>query len=146
MRIHLCLLVLCLSGCPVCLPAQTAEREQISSRYVEEIADKAAFLERRLDQQSSRILESFFKQEGKLLRRLARKDSAAAASALDNSRQRYEQLQQKLAGTGKINQYIPSLDSLGTSLKFLEQYPQLLAITKDGPAKLKEAMDKVNGL
>jgi hypothetical protein len=118
----------------------------VSNKYLEAVNKKAGSLEQKLDKQSEKIITQFLKQENKLKRKLARKDSAAAAAVFGDAKQRYDQLQQKLAGTPKLKQYIPSLDTLSTSLKFLEQNPQLMALAKDGPAKLKEAMSKVNGL
>jgi hypothetical protein len=117
-----------------------------NTRYVDIIDNKASTLEKKLDRQSEKIIAQFLKQENKLRRKLARKDSTAAIAMLGNTKERYNKLRQKLGSTEKIKQYIPSLDSLSTSLKFLQQNPQLLAITKDGPAKLNDAMSKVIGL
>ncbi|MBN8879882.1 MAG: hypothetical protein J0I32_20225 [Sphingobacteriales bacterium] len=118
----------------------------VNGKYFDAVNKKASQLEQRLDKQSAKIITQFLKQENKLKRKLARKDSAAATAVFGDAKQRYDQLQQKLAGAEKLKQYIPSLDTLSSSLKFLEQNPQLMALAKDGPAKLKEAMSKVNGL
>ncbi|HEX2846416.1 MAG TPA: hypothetical protein VHN59_07695 [Chitinophagaceae bacterium] len=118
----------------------------VDGKYFDAVNKKAGQLEQKLDKQSEKIITQFLKQESKLKRKLARKDPAAAIAVFGDAKERYSKLQQKLAGTEKLKQYIPSLDTLSTSLKFLQQNPQLLAITKDGPAKLKEAMSKVNGL
>ncbi|TXJ29017.1 MAG: hypothetical protein E6Q24_04895 [Chitinophagaceae bacterium] len=67
-------------------------------------------------------------------------------TAFTDAHQQYEGLEQKLADTKKLRQYIPSLDTLSISLKFLEQNPQLMVIAEKGPAKLEEAMSKVSGL
>lgn len=114
--------------------------------YLDAVNKKAGKLEQKLDRQSEKILSQLLKQENKLKRKLARKDSAAATAVFGDARQRYKGLQQKLHSTDKLQQYIPSLDTLSTSLKFLEQNPQLMAITRDGPAKLKAAMGRVSGL
>jgi hypothetical protein len=118
----------------------------IDGKYFGAVNKKAGQLEQKLDKQSAKIITRLLQQENKLKRKLARRDSAAATAVFGDAKQRYDQLQQKLASTEKLKQYIPSLDTLSTSLKFLEQHPQLMAIAKDGPAKLKEAMSKVNGL
>jgi uncharacterized coiled-coil protein SlyX len=118
----------------------------VNGKYLDVVSKKANQLEQKLDKQSDKIITRLLKQENKLQRKLARKDSAAATAVFGDAKQRYNQLQQKLAGTEKLKAYIPSLDTLSTSLKFLEQHPQVMAIAKDGPAKLKEAMSKVNGL
>lgn len=118
----------------------------VSNKYLEQVNAKAGRLEQKLDKQSQKIIAQFLKQENKLKRKLARKDSAAATAVFGDAKERYNGLQQKLVGTQNLQQYIPSLDTLSSSLKFLQQNPQLMSITKDGPAKLKEAMNKVNSL
>jgi len=120
--------------------------QPISSKYLDQVNAKASGLEQKLDQQSEKILSKFFKAEQKLQRKLARKDSTKAQQVFGSAQQQYAQLQERLSKTDKLKQYIPSLDTLSSSLKFLQANPQLMAITKDGPAKLKEAMAKVNGL
>ncbi|MBN8875902.1 MAG: hypothetical protein J0I32_00015, partial [Sphingobacteriales bacterium] len=118
----------------------------ISTKYLDQVSSKAGDLEQKLDRQSEKVLSKFLKAEQKLQRKLSRKDSAKAQQVFGSAGQQYAQLQDKLARTDKLKQYIPSLDTLSSSLKFLQTNPQLMAITKEGPAKLKEAMAKVNGL
>jgi hypothetical protein len=131
----------------VCAQAQTDTTAQpVSAKYISQVNEKAGQLEQKLDKQSEKILSRFLKAEQKLQRKLAKKDSAKAKEVFGDAKQQYDQLQQKLSKAEKLKQYIPSLDTLGSSLKFLQENPQLMAITKDGPAKLKEAMAKVNGL
>ncbi|HEX2846324.1 MAG TPA: hypothetical protein VHN59_07230 [Chitinophagaceae bacterium] len=120
--------------------------QPISAQYLDQVNTKASQLEQKLDKQSEKILSKFLKAEQKLQRKLARKDSAKAQQVFGSAAQQYTQLQDKLAKTDKLKQYIPSLDTLSSSLKFLQANPQLMAITKEGPAKLKEAMAKVNSL
>jgi hypothetical protein len=144
-RINLLLMgLLCLYACA---QAQSDTLSSpVSPKYLEQVNAKAGKLEQKLDRQSEKIIAQFLKQENKLKRKLARKDSAAAIAVFGDAKQQYDQLQQKLDGTHQLQQYIPSLDTLSSSLKFLQQNPQLMAVAKDGPAKLKETMEKVNGL
>ena len=118
----------------------------ISTKYLDQVSSKAGDLEQKLDRQSEKVLSKFLKAEQKLQRKLSRKDSAKAQQVFGSAGQQYAQLQDKLARADKLRQYIPSLDTLSSSLKFLQANPQLMAITREGPAKLKEAMAKVNGL
>jgi len=120
--------------------------QPISAKYLDQVSSKAGELEQKLDRQSEKVLSKFLKAEQKLQRKLSRKDSAKAQHVFGGAGQQYAQLQDKLAKADKLKQYIPSLDTLSSSLKFLQTNPQLMAITKEGPAKLKEAMGKVNGL
>lgn len=124
----------------------TSVSSLISHKYIEQVGAKTSNLGQKLGKQSEKIIAQFLKQENKIKKKLARKDSAAVATVFGDAGQRYDQLQQKITNTGKLQQYIPSLDTLNTSLQFLQQNPELMAITKDGPAKLKEAMSKINGL
>jgi len=119
---------------------------RVSNKYVEQVSAKAGSLEQKLNRQSEKIIAQLLKQENKLKRKLTQKDSATASAVFGDAQQHYDQLQQKLAGTEKLQQYIPSLDTLSSSLKFLQQNPQLMAFAKDGPAKLRDAVGKVNGL
>jgi DNA repair exonuclease SbcCD ATPase subunit len=99
---------------------RTSTSPIIDTRYVDIIDNKASTLEKKLDRQSEKIIAQFLKQENKLRRKLARKDSAAAIAMLGDTKEQYNKLQQKLASTEKLKQYIPSLDTLSTSLKFLQ--------------------------
>jgi hypothetical protein len=147
MLLRLCLSLLFISLCHLSLRAQADSiTGKVPTAYIEQVSGKAAKLEEKLDNKSLKIIADFQKQELKLQRKLAKKDSSKAKEVFGDAKQQYDQLQQKLSKTEKLKQYIPSLDTLGSSLKFLQENPQLMTITKDGPAKLKEAMAKVNGL
>ena len=123
----------------------TTTTAKISGKYLAQVSDKAGDLEKKLDKKSQQIIRAFGKEEDKLIRKLAKKDSAAAA-ALSAGKSQYAQLQDKLSGTAKAQQYIPSLDTLSSSLKFLKQYPQLTTLSKEGVGKLDAATANVKGL
>ncbi|PZR25214.1 MAG: hypothetical protein DI535_18970 [Citrobacter freundii] len=137
-------------GICLCTCAYTQDDTTLSSalsgKYIQQVGDKAADLQAKLDKRSRRILRAFQKEEEKLQHKLQRKDSSAAATVFANAGKEYEQLQQRLSSGGALQQYIPSLDTLNSSLKFLQQNPQLAGLTKDGPAKLKNAVAKMTGL
>ena len=118
----------------------------VSGKYIEQVTAKASGLQEKLDKKSQKILGAFQREEKKLQRKLQRKDSSAAATVFANANEKYAQLQQQLASGGSLQQYIPSLDTLNSSLKFLQQNPQLGALTKDVPAKLKSAVTRMTGL
>ncbi len=75
--------------------------------------------------------------------KLSKIDSSAAKKIFTDSKQKYEQLQNKVSNAGN---YIPKLDSLATSLKFLENNPQFLSQAKEAKEKLQDAMAKMDGL
>ena len=120
--------------------------QQVPAKYVKQVSSRASKLEEQLDKKSEKILNKFLKSENKLQKKLAKKDSVKAKEMLANTQEEYAKLKQKLSGADKLKKYIPSLDSMGSSLKFLQDNPQLMAAAKDGPKKLNEAISKVNGL
>ncbi len=119
---------------------------QIPSNYLEKVSGKANQLEERLDKKTDKALEQMMKQEEKMKKKLYKIDSIKANAIFGNVEQKYKELKERLSGKIPGKQYIPSLDTLATSLKFLQQNPQIISKVKDGEEKLKEAMGKINGL
>jgi hypothetical protein len=118
----------------------------VSTQYLDKISAKADQVQQKLDKKSQKALQQWQRQEAKIQRKLAGIDSLKAKQIFANAGQQYKQLEQKLQQTGNLKQYIPSLDTLATSLKFLQQNPQLLSQTKEAQQKLTEALGKVKGL
>jgi hypothetical protein len=128
------------------LPSHT-----VSLKYIDKVSSKADQLEQKLDSRSAKALQRLKKQEEKIKRKLAKKDSTKAAAIFgpDSYRdadERYQQLEQRLQKAGSTNVYNAALDTLGTSLKFLQQNPQWLASAKGSQEKLSSTINKVNGL
>jgi len=121
------------------LPATTA------SRYLDGIKGRAAALEGEADKKTEQALRQFQKQEAKLRSKLSKIDSAAAKNIFAGAENKYKELAQKLKDN-KLRQYIPQIDSLSTSLKFLEANPQFISQAKEVKEKLKEAMSKMEAL
>lgn len=118
---------------------------KIPSDYLDKVSSTANQLEQKLEQKTDKALEALIKQEAKMKKKLEKIDSLKAKEVFGNAEQKYQELKQRLTKiTGK--QYIPSLDTLTTSLKFLQQNPQLISKVKEGEQKLKDAFSKVNGL
>lgn len=137
----------------VCVQAQAAAQpgdsvsvSPVSSAYLTSVSSKADHLQRRLDKRSEKAIQRLRKQEERIARKLAGKDSAKAAALLSNAGEQYQQLEQRLQKAASANLYIAPLDTLGTSLKFLQQNPQLLSAAKGTNEKLTNAISKVNGL
>ena len=84
------------------------------------------------------------KQEAKLQKKLAKIDSLASHNIFSNSVEKYNQLKEKIKSTGKLSQYIPKLDTLATSFKFLDQHPEFLDNVKEAKEKLASASEKLN--
>jgi hypothetical protein len=92
-------------------------------KFAASVSDKAKKLEDKLMSKSMKTLNSLQQQEEKLYNKLLRtKDSLQAKIALTGLKDKYAALKSKLkspAIAGIVKQYIPRLDSLSTSLKFL---------------------------
>jgi hypothetical protein len=88
-------------------------------------------LEERLTKQTSTYLQRLAKREKKIQRKLSKIDSAGAQQLFAGSEAQYQQLTNKIKGkTSKLNEamrgeYLPGMDSLKTSLAFLQQNNQL---------------------
>jgi hypothetical protein len=119
---------------------------QISSKYFETVSKKANTLQEQLDKKSQKVLASMQKEEARLRRRLARIDSLAANNIFSNSATKYRQLQEKLNNPTRYSQYLPQLDTLGTSLRFLEKNPQWLKDIGNTKDKLVNASQKLKTL
>lgn len=115
-------------------------------KYITSVSSKATSIEQKLDKKSEKAIAGLKKQEEKIIRKLQKIDSSAAKQLMENAAARYKQLEEKLKNQGKLSQYIPQLDSLGTSLNFLNQNSQLLSNAKEVKDKLQEAMKKMDEL
>lgn len=118
----------------------------VPSKYFDKISKKSDALTEKINAKTERALLQFKKREQKIKRRLYKIDSLAAGNIFSATQQRYKQLEERLNGPRKITQYIPFLDTLKTSLKFLEKNKELLAKTGDMRQRLDGVMNKVNGL
>ncbi|MBI5370930.1 MAG: hypothetical protein HZA79_02760 [Sphingobacteriales bacterium] len=118
---------------------------QVSPKYLDAVCAGSSGLSKKLDKRANKALRLFKKQEAKLQSKLAKADSAAARAVFAGAEQKYKELEQKMKG-GELKQYIPQVDSLATSLKFLQANPQFLKEAEVVREKLKEAMGKMEAL
>ncbi len=106
------------------------------------IERKAEKLQERIISESLHTLSKLQKQEEKIYRKmLTGKDSLLANAALTDIKSKYSELQNKIknpAIVSEAKQYIPKLDSLTTSLKFLDQ--------SGVGGKVKDALSKTESL
>jgi len=119
---------------------------QVSTKYFDAVIKKANSLDQALDKRSKKALAKMQKQEAMLQKKLAKIDSLAALNFLENSKNKYQQLQDKLNNPQTLSQYIPLLDTITSSLKFLDQNQQWLTNVKDAKEKLDEASSKLKEL
>ncbi|MFP5043022.1 hypothetical protein [Parasediminibacterium sp. JCM 36343] len=87
------------------------------------LSNKYDALSNQLDKQTSKVLGRMEKQEEKLRKKLAQKDSTRASQVFGNTKQKYASLRQKLSKPfsklQRLNEYVPRLDSIQTATKFL---------------------------
>jgi len=134
----------------VCTKAVTQDSSNItiptiSLQFPEKVAQKAKALERKLDEKSERVLQQMQKLESKLKAKLMKIDSTAAGQVFANAEHHYNTLMQRLDRVVP-GQYIPKLDTLLTSLKFLKSNPEWLSGANEVKGKIKDALEKVEGL
>ncbi len=125
---------------------QSDSTMHIPKNYLNKVSAKTNQLEQRIDDKTDKVLLRMKRQEEKMKKKLMEIDSLKAKEVFGNVEEKYKELDQRLKNNSFGKQYIPSLDTLSTSLRFLQQNPQLLSHMKDGELKLKDAMRKANGL
>lgn len=118
----------------------------ISPKYLETISKKADNLKDNIDKTSKKALEQFKNQEERLRRKLSKVDSLKAKAIFNTAADKYKAIDERLKTNILSKSYIPSFDTIVTSLKFLQQNPELLAKAKDGKERLEQAIEKVKGL
>ena len=95
----------------------------LSAKYLNNISSKASKLEQKLDKKSDKALRQMMKMEIKMKEKLAKINPDKAKEIFGNAEQKYKELEQRLKKELPLQQYIASLDSLSTSMKFLQQNP-----------------------
>lgn len=95
-------------------------------KYSEIVANKSRKLEDKIVEKSAKVLSSMKKKESAIYKKMLKsKDSLFARNKLNEIEAKYAEVGSKLKNPALTNdpkQYIPGLDSLCTSLKFLSQH------------------------
>jgi hypothetical protein len=112
--------------------------------YVEAVGAKASKLSKLLDAKTQQTLALFQKREQRVIRKLARTDSARAAQLRLEAAARSTALQQALAQGERNPAYSGSLDTMTTALGYLSQDPSLLP--GGSAAALGKAKEQVGAL
>lgn len=120
-------------------------RSGLAGRYIDEVSSKATSLENKLGKEAEKTLTQFRKQEEKLIKKLSKTDSLAAKAMIAAATEKYKELEQRLQNA-PLKQYLPRLDSISTSLKFLQLNPQILSKVKEVKEKPTSALTKIKGL
>lgn len=133
-------------------PDVTDKIANFPASFFDKINKKTASLEDRLKRQTEKYLQRMARQERKLQERLSKVDSNAAKQLFASSQQQYRQLANKINSDSLIKKssakggYVSTLDTLKTSLSFLQQNNRLLGNTSDAQQKIKESLGSVKQL
>lgn len=134
----------------------TAKFDRIAnfpSSFLGRVNKRSADLEHKLTNNTEKYLRRMAKREKRLKRKLMKVDSNAAKNLFPGDpADRYEALIKKykadtaLVKSGFKGEYIPYLDSMKTSLAFIDKNPQLTGASKILPADVKKSMTQVQQL
>jgi hypothetical protein len=129
-------------------PDSTFNSEALSVKTIASIDRKINSINERVEKKTLKTLGQLQKQENKLRKKLAVKDSLAAKALFAESK--YQELATKLKDpleASKLKEYIPQFDSLKTSLRFLDQTKSLTSKLPAGLSdKIKAANTSIAGL
>jgi hypothetical protein len=115
-----------------------------------QVEDKTADIQDRLVKQTEKYLQRLSREEERLRKRVAKKDSAAAIAIFGDAATEYANLQNQIKSPpSKVekfrNKYIPHLDTLQTAFRFLQQTNGLLDNTSR-IEDLKNVLGKMGAL
>jgi len=122
--------------------------QQFPEKYLSTVDNKISSIDDKLTKQTEKYLQKLQRAEDKIKKHLQKIDSSASA-VFTNAQQKYTQLTEKIKSKTAIvskitgGQYNSYLDSLGTSLKFLQQFNGLTNKVKEPLNKLQELQSKL---
>jgi hypothetical protein len=156
MRPNLILLILlCCHGCYLVRAQDGTVIDKIAgfpNRFFDKITRKTTSLEDQLTRNTEKYLQRLYRREQKLKRKLSKIDSTGAAALFGDAQQQYAGLIKKMKGTDSgSNQdgsgtYLAYVDSLKTSLSFLQENNQLIPGGNEAQQKIKSSLGSVNSL
>lgn len=116
------------------------------AKFVGKVNNRIASIEGKLEKQAARYLARLKDREERLRRKLAKKDSLATTIIFADAAEKYNLLEQKINTPQKYKEYVPYLDTLATSLRFLEQQKLQLGTSGLVPQQLQGALSNIKGL
>src|SRR5689334_15929163 len=148
------LMVITCTLASICAQSQEEEilSEQIQlspkafKKYLDESAVKSEKLDDKLNSKANKALRDQQKLEERIQKKLRRIDSTKAKEVYASLQEKYISLEQLLKQIDGRGAYIPSLDTLASSLKFLNTDNLVLSKAKETKEKLTQTLDKVNDL
>ena len=135
---HVSIFLLCII---VCSSVRSQDSSGlVSTKYLDQVASTSSKLNKKIAKRSEKTLEHLQKQEAKMKRKLMKIDSLKAKQIFGNVK---EDVNKRLT---RAKEYIPTLDTLASSLQFLKDNPQVVSTAKNAAQKLKNATAKMNEL
>lgn len=131
-------------------PTALAKITSFPSRFFEKLQKKSVDLEEKIVASTEKTLQKLAKQEARLKKKLAKKDSLEAERVFGNVEEKYKQMQQQLKEpeklAGRAREYLPNFDTLKTSLNFLTANKDILPNSQALTGQLQGALKSVNNL
>jgi hypothetical protein len=141
-----------------CRVARAQEKEPVIDKIINfptsffnKVNNKYSNLEDRLTKQTGKYLQRLAKKEKKMKRKLAKVDSAKAEQTFGNIDEQYDKMiaainKDSLPVKRGSGAYMPMVDSVKTSLAFLNQNSSVLSQSKEVQDKVKGSLSQVNQL
>jgi hypothetical protein len=118
----------------------------LPSKYLNDVTERASRIGQKLDARTAKALMQFRKHQSKMQRKLLKIDSTAAKNIFNTAEERFASLANNLEQPKKFSQYVPFLDTLKTSFKFLNEHKTMLGKMNAVDDKLSDGLSKINGL
>jgi hypothetical protein len=122
-------------------------QKKVSTRYIDGVDKQASTIDHKIRRKTTKVLERFRRQEQKIIKKLSSTDSNKAKQMAVEAEHRYASLNQQLQQkAGSLKNYIPTLDSLSSSIAFLQNNPLLFENARQINDKLGTASVKLKDL
>lgn len=149
--IFICMASCNLSGFSQTDTARAFEQKDLPRKYIDAIESTVNNTDRKLSEYSDKYLNMLSKQEQKLYEKIKRIDAVAAKLIFSEAQGKYKAFSERLHTatemiTRKNNSYIPLLDSMGTSLSFLQNGKLSGLQNLNNDVSVKEALKKISSL
>jgi hypothetical protein len=128
------------------VPDQVEIPPKVLSKYLDGASSKSQKVEEKITREADKALQELQKLEEKMQKKLNRLDSSKAKEIFGDLKNTYSNLEKRLKQVGNSKNYISSLDTLNTSLKFLNQDLPFLSHSKETKEKITQALNKVSAL
>ncbi len=131
--------------CTSLLKAQDS-LQQIPPRYLEKVTQTAHNSELIISKRSEAALKTFKRLEEKIKRQMMKKDSTRAVEVFKEITTAYKRLATQISTGDLPKTYVASLDTIGTSLQFIQQDRRWLSGQGNVEKNLEDALRKFDEL